>query len=175
MSLGKRLPIPNAYWKDEYRRVFRSIILELGHSRIGREAAVLALAVQLVILIRRSADNHVEHRAPRLSAAFISTVAELDDRFADGLQIRDLADKAGMCYRSYTDNFRRYKGMTVTQYLTHRRIEFSKRRMVETRDILGSALEAGFGDLSHFYRVFKRLVGRTPQDFIRQQTNATEL
>lgn len=167
MPLGKSFRVPNSYAVSEYRRLFRTLIMELGQSRIGCDAAALALAMQLMILVRRMFDAQPTQRARQVSAAFISTVAELDDHFTSPLQIKTLADKAGLCYRAFTENFRRYKGTTVTQYVTQRRIEFSKRRMVETRDILGSAMESGFGDLSHFYRTFKRLVGRTPQDFIR--------
>ncbi len=174
MPFRRRLHVPNAYFHGEYRRLFRSIVFELGTNRTGREAAVFALATQLIILVRRTAEGQVDDRAvSHLTAAFLSSVAELEERFAEPLQISDLADNAGMSYRSYTHNFRSYKGMTVRQYITHLRIEFAKRRIVETGDILGSALESGFGDLGHFYRVFKRHVGCTPQEFIRDQTNGT--
>ncbi len=173
MPFRRRLHVANAYFHGEYRRLFRSIVLELGTNRTGREAAVFALATQLIILVRRTAEGPVDDRAFGLSAAFVSSVAELEARFAEPLQIGDLADNAGMSYRTYTHSFRRYKGMTVRQYLTHLRIEFAKRRMVESGDILGSALESGFGDLGHFYRVFKRQVGCTPQEFIRDQANET--
>jgi len=167
MPHGRRLQVSNSYIAAEYRRLFRSIVLELGHNRIGREAAVLAIATQLIVLVLRTADDHSPPNTSRVSIAFVSSIGELDGRFSELLRISELAEKAGMSYRAYTENFRRYKGMTVTQYVTQRRIEFAKQRMAETGDILGSALESGFGDLSHFYRVFKRQVGYTPQEFIR--------
>jgi AraC-like DNA-binding protein len=167
MPIGKPLLVPNAYLESELRRLFRCITLELGLARAGREAVLFALAIQLLVLLRRIAEDQPTCRVQQPSPAFLSSVAELEDRFADPLQIKELAKCAGMCYRSYTENFRRHKGMTVTQYITQRRIEFSQRRMIETGDILGSALESGFRDLSHFYRIFKRYVGHTPLEFIR--------
>ena len=172
MQLGTSLQIPNSYWEREIQRLFRTITLELGQSRVEREAMVVSLALQLIVIVCRIAgEQQSGEKCQQLSPAFLASVTELEDRFADALQISELADKAGMCYRSYTENFRRYKGMTVTQYLTLRRVEFSKRRMIETGDIMGSALEAGFGDLSHFYRTFKRYVGHTPLEFIRFNRN----
>ncbi|MEX0613479.1 MAG: helix-turn-helix transcriptional regulator [Pirellulales bacterium] len=174
MPTPLRLRVANAYFHGEFRRLFRSIVLELGTNRTGREAAVFSLATRLIILARRTAEGQVEdHAACRLSAVFLDSIAELEERFVQPLQISDLADNAGMSYRSYTQKFRRYKGMTVRQYITHLRIEFAKLRMVETCEILGSALESGFGDLGHFYRVFKRHVGCTPQEFICDQTGKT--
>ncbi|MFL5263636.1 MAG: helix-turn-helix domain-containing protein, partial [Anaeromyxobacteraceae bacterium] len=60
----------------------------------------------------------------------------------------------------------RRTGQTVTQYLAERRVDYAKRLMLETDDILFASAEAGFGDLTHFYRVFKRLTGLTPKQFI---------
>jgi AraC-like DNA-binding protein/mannose-6-phosphate isomerase-like protein (cupin superfamily) len=170
---GRQVAIANAYFESELRRLFRSIVLELGQERLSRNAMIHALTVQLVVLVRRIVEEQLADHQPKPSQGFLSSVAEIDDRFADTLQIKDLARRAGMCYRSYTESFRRHKGMTVTQYITQRRLEFSQRLMLETGDIMGSALASGFSDLSHFYRVFKRHIGHTPLEYIRLHGNVT--
>lgn len=167
LPMGRQFSVSNAYFEAEVRRLFRSLILELGQHRVGRDAMVHALAVQLLVITRRILEEQSGGQQHQPSPSFLSSIAEVDDRFADSLQIKDLAARAGMCYRSYTETFRRYKGMTVTQYITQRRLEFSQRRMLETGDILGSALASGFRDLSHFYRIFKRHIGRTPREYIQ--------
>jgi AraC-like DNA-binding protein len=167
LPIGQQVAVANAYFESELRRLFRSIVLELGQERVGRVSMIHSLTVQLVVFIRRIIDEHVASHPSKPSQGFLTSVAEIDDRFADALQIKDLARRAGMCYRSYTEIFRRYKGMTVTQYITQRRLEFSQRLMLETGDIMGSALASGFRDLSHFYRIFKRHIGRTPLEYIR--------
>jgi AraC-like DNA-binding protein/quercetin dioxygenase-like cupin family protein len=173
LPVDRQFSVANAYFETEVRRLFRSLILELGQQRVGRDIMVRALAVQLLVMTRRILEEQSLGQRHQPSPAFLSSIAEVDDRFADLLQIRELAERAGMCYRSYTETFRRYKGMTVTQYITQRRLEFSQRRMLETGDILGSALASGFRDLSHFYRIFKRHIGRTPREYIRLNNIAT--
>ena len=127
---------------------------------------IQAHALHLTVLLRRAAERSRPSQQGD-GVGFAASLAALDDRLLEPLRIRDLAELAGMSYRSYTEHFRRHKGVTVTQYVTQRRIEFAKRRMLETRSILGSALEAGFRDASHFYRVFKRTTGQTPQAFLQ--------
>jgi AraC-like DNA-binding protein/mannose-6-phosphate isomerase-like protein (cupin superfamily) len=167
LPMGRRVAVSNVYFEGEVLRLFRSIILELGQERVGRNAMIHSLTVQLLVLIRRIIEEQLASPQLQPSHGFLSSVAEIDDRFAQALKIKDLAQRAGMCYRSYTESFRRYKGMTVTQYITQRRLEFSQRRMLETGDIMGSALASGFHDLGHFYRIFKRHIGRTPLEYIR--------
>ena len=161
-----RLEVANPYHFGEYRRLFRAIIFELGHDRPARDAVVFALAIHMLTLVWRDLQRNTPRPTPQLSEAFLASIAYLDDHFPETIRVEHLAEQAGMSYRAYTDRFRQYKGMTVTQYVNHRRIEFAKRRLLERGDILSSALEAGFGDLSHFYRIFRRLVGDTPQAFL---------
>ena len=43
------------------------------------------------------------------------------------MKIEELAGLANMSYRSYTEQFKRRTGKTVTQYLAERRVEYAKR------------------------------------------------
>jgi AraC-like DNA-binding protein len=51
-------------------------------------------------------------------------------------------------------------------------VEFAQKRLLETGNVLFSALDAGFGDLSNFYRVFKKETGLTPRQYIEGYTTA---
>ena len=62
--------------------------------------------------------------------------------------------------------FREATGQTVVNYIARLRIQFAAQCLLATGDILDSALEAGFADLTHFYRVFKRQIGTTPKEFL---------
>ena len=160
------LRFATAYDSGEYRRVFRALLLELGSERPARAALVHAHAIHLLVLLRRAVERR--RGAGEDQRGFAASLAALEDRLLEPVRIGELAELADMSYRSYTEHFRRHMGMTVNQYVTRRRIEFASRRMRETHNVLGSALEAGFRDASHFYRIFKRQTGRTPQAFLQE-------
>ncbi|HEX8351681.1 MAG TPA: helix-turn-helix domain-containing protein, partial [Pyrinomonadaceae bacterium] len=155
------------YTRLEVRNRLRALFVEQTQQKEGSRSVVLSQLIELLVFLART---YAEHRGLSPSdpgaAAFAGSLQYLDDNFYHPIKIEDLADLANMSYRSYTDQFKRRTGKTVTQYLTERRVEYAKRLMLETDDILFASTEAGFGDLTHFYRVFKKLAGQTPKQFI---------
>ena len=100
------------------------------------------------------------------SETFAATILWVDRHFTEAIRVEDLADEAGISYRAYTQQFREATGQTVVNYIARLRIQFAAQCLLATGDILDSALEAGFADLTHFYRVFKRPIGTTPKEFL---------
>ncbi|MCA9238123.1 MAG: helix-turn-helix transcriptional regulator [Planctomycetales bacterium] len=166
-TAGSVVQFANSYELTAYRRVFRQLIMELGRDLPGRAAMVHACAVQLLTGLHRLTVRRHETPAAGEPRDFAASLALIEDRFIEPLKIEDLAQRAGMSYRSFTAHFRRKTGLTVTQYVTRLRLQLARRRMQETGNIVGAALEAGFRDVSHFYRMFKRESGVTPQEFLR--------
>jgi AraC-like DNA-binding protein len=60
------------------------------------------------------------------------------------------------------------EGLTFTQFVIGRRLDYAYRALIDQRfanyDMSAIAFEAGFGDLSYFYRTFRRCYGLTPSD-----------
>lgn len=88
------------------------------------------------------------------------------------LEVAELASIAGLSPRRYSAVFRHHTGQSVARYVRSMRVRFAKSRLVETRDILQASMDAGFADLSNFYRVFKSEAGVTPRQFIDSQRAA---
>lgn len=159
----------------EVRNRLKAIFVEQLQQKEGSRSVILSQLIELLVFLART---YAEHR--QLSptdpgaAAFAGSLQFLDENFYRPVKIEELADLANMSYRSYTDQFKRRTGKTVTQYLNERRVEYAKRLMLETDDILFASAEAGFGDLTHFYRVFKKLSGMTPKQFISGRGHATQ-
>lgn len=89
---------------------------------------------------------------------------------ADTLLLSHLAHVAGCSEQHLTRQFRRWFGQTPHQYITQRRIEESKIRLVASDDRVQTVSEGlGFSSQSHFTATFQQWVGVTPTEYRRYQ------
>lgn len=147
----------------------RRMVFEQTSARAGFETILWGILCQLLVLLTRTAQEYDNRRnLSRTEQLFAQSLDFLEERYTDPLQIKDLAAIAELSYRRYTALFKERKGETVNTYLNRLRVEFAKKRLLETENVLYSALEAGFGDLSHFYRVFRNATGKTPKQFVAE-------
>jgi YesN/AraC family two-component response regulator len=62
--------------------------------------------------------------------------------------------------------FKKATGLTFTDYLGRVRVERAKGLLLDpNRRISEVAYEVGFGSLTHFNRIFRKLVGESPTDY----------
>jgi AraC-like DNA-binding protein len=103
-------------------------------------------------------------RAARLHAAKTDILENLT---APGLSIGDIASRHGITPR-YLQRLFESEGATFSQFLLEQRLERVHRMLrdprLAARAISVIALEAGFSDLSHFNRSFRRRFGESPSD-----------
>jgi AraC-like DNA-binding protein len=108
-------------------------------------------------------------RAARLQAIKADIVVGLAD---PSLTVAALAARQGVTPR-YVHKLFESDGTTCTQFILRRRLDRAYRRLCDPRfaerSITSIAMEAGFGDLSYFNRVFRRQYSGTPSD-IRNRT-----
>ena len=87
-------------------------------------------------------------------------------RYADTIQVDDLANAAAMSPSTFTRAFKETVGKTPMQYVMAYRIEKAMIAMVDPERGLGEiALDCGFADHAHFSRSFKQATGRTPRQY----------
>jgi AraC family transcriptional regulator len=127
-------------------------------SRIMLESAVWALCGD--VCDERAC---VERGTPRWLSRCL---ARIDDSYGEALTVAALARDAGVHPVHLAREFRRRYGQTLGEYVHKVRIRAACARMIEHDERLAAvASSSGFADQSHFCRVFKALVGRTPSQF----------
>lgn len=93
---------------------------------------------------------------------------ELDDTFADGPRVRDLAARAGVHSVYLARQFRRHMGCSVTDYRALLRARAAAELLASSGVPLAAAADrCGFADQSHLCRVFKGATGLTPLAYRR--------
>lgn len=84
--------------------------------------------------------------------------------------VAELADKSGLCTSRLIPLFQEQMGMTITEFRNRQKLE----RFLDLYhhngrfNMLGSALEAGFGSYAQFYRVFKSAMQQSPRDYFSE-------
>ena len=81
----------------------------------------------------------------------------------------DCASEARLSKSHFSRAFKATFGTTVARYVLRRRVEEAKRLMLVSHDPLSQiALACGFGDQAHYCRVFRDVVGISPNSWRRQ-------
>lgn len=91
------------------------------------------------------------------------------------LTLQELARIAHFSPSYLSKIFRERKGITISGYITLKRMENAKYLLVHTTmDVQTVAAHCGFNTISHFNRVFKENVGQSPMEFRRQFASQEE-
>lgn len=100
---------------------------------------------------------------PSWHGRFAQVVAHIHTQYGQNLDMKKLAQLAGVSQSQFERRFNRIFGTTPYEYLQRVRIT-AARTLLETtnRTIADIACETGFYDHSHFTRTFKRLIGMSP-------------
>ncbi len=91
---------------------------------------------------------------------------KLDTEFRSQVSVEDLAGELGVTASHLCRVFKGYTGRTVMGYVMERRVQAAMMGLRGSSDkVAAVALGAGFNDLAHFNRTFKRMLGCTPREF----------
>jgi len=146
---------------SRFLRLYRS--LEEPCSRLGRDHALLAFLHGLVE--RHSTASIALSRDGNEDSAVQRSKKFLDDHYADSVPLRELARLTGLSPYHLNRSFCRKVGMPPHEYQLQVRIARAMSALRMGSPIARVALDMGFADQSHFTRIFKRMVGRTPAQY----------
>lgn len=103
----------------------------------------------------------------------IRTVKEfIDASLGSTIRLEDCASKARLSAGYFSCAFKATFGTTVRKYIRQRRIERAQQLMLLTNERLARiALACGFSDQAHYCRVFRSVVGLSPNAWRRRNLN----
>lgn len=88
------------------------------------------------------------------------------DHFKQEIQLRDIAEKAGLSRASFCRHFKKVTGETFFTYLKKYRIGYACKLLMQTdMNISEVGYECGFNSISNFNKQFKTVTGRSPSDY----------
>jgi AraC family transcriptional regulator len=99
-------------------------------------------------------------------------IAYIEANLAGTIQARDLALAINLSTSHFFRGFKVSTGMTPFEYVAQQRIELALKLMRTTHDPLSQiAVQCGLCDQSHLCRLFRRLIGQTPDAWRRANAN----
>lgn len=171
---------PHDYMAYELPRKIRRILYEQRVNAAGYVPVIQANMLQIIVALNRIYSHtpiarHIDEAKP--SVTRIQQVAKyIDVNFYQPISVEQMARMACLSVRQFTNQFKAVYGVTFVQYLHFLRIRFAQKLLAETdQKIISICFAAGFNDLAHFYRIFKKQTGYSPRRYrLSSQTQDLE-
>lgn len=138
-------------------------------NQLSAHAALLRLQLLLIFLERLEDAGPARTVHSNSGPSWLSaTLSNIDDKLRSGLSLSELALQAAVSPAHFSRAFKKYTGMTLTDYALARRVIMAKEHLLRSDDTMASVADAcGFESLPHFYRQFKKITGTTPAAYRR--------
>lgn len=93
-------------------------------------------------------------------------ITYIDEHYQESIQLDDLADQLNKSKYYISHVFRESTRFTIIEYLQYRRVVEAQKMLVDpSASIIDVGFDCGFQNLQHFYRVFKKISGKTPAQY----------
>jgi AraC family transcriptional regulator len=140
------------------------------------QAEARSLVKVAAAMLRGDADDLPTPEKPRAPAVhgLVPWQARKVEEFIDAslnskIRLQDCASKARLSTSHFSRAFKATFGTTVVDYIHRRRVRRSQQLMLVSEQPLSQiALSCGFADQAHYCRVFRAVVGLSPNAWRRQ-------
>lgn len=172
LGIAERLPV---------EACLTAMLEEQAARPIGFTQRIRARFVELLVLISRAYDQQrcaaagtsASHH-PGADDAIHQAIALMEREYHDELYLEQIAHRVFLSPGHFAELFRRTTGVSPWDYLIRIRVEAAKRLLSDSaRSITDIANAVGFGDASHFTKLFKSREGLTPRAW-RQEHRPAE-
>lgn len=116
----------------------------------------------LVLLVRSKLQKQVVFNNNRIT----KIISYIHQNYRNKITTEGLAKEFFISKWHLCREFKNYTNITIIQYINYTRIiEAQKLLLEDTKSITEISSDVGFDSMTHFERVFKQIVGRTPTQF----------
>lgn len=176
-ELGKLLAFNEImHYRDrdgEARGWFERLYREYSVERTGRETALYAGMLQLMICIIRIHEAAVKG-APPPAVGMDHVLSMLHGHYSRPFTVEELAGELGIGERQFQRLFVKQTGLTPIKYLQRIRIQEACRLLRSSHrrihDISGAV---GYTDIAFFNALFKKITGMTPREYRQSHASIT--
>lgn len=163
-STPLRSPIP---WSYETSNSILESTQQFKTTPIGKRMEVTGLLTTLLSRFFSHASLRDQVNDNRIEKALWMIEKHLNTT----LTIDELAHEVSLCKNRFIRLFHEQTHMTPTQYIIHRKIFAAQKTFISSKkSVKEVAYEVGYNDVSYFGRLFKKVTGVSPLNFIKQNS-----
>ena len=159
-----KLDEPYINWFFESFKILKSAVENNMNMRMLSQSVI---SLTLTKLLEISDEAKVYDDAPE-DALVKQIIRYIDRHLGEELSL-DVIEKA--LYRDKAYLGRRFKevmGCSIWEYIMRKRIFAARQQLYLTKSVLDAFNSSGFGDYSTFYRRYKKYVGLSPKEDLKQ-------
>lgn len=146
---------------------------ELRESEIASvEDAGTAQAAEAITELARSLATGTAADLTQYGLGVQRALLYMSKQYQTDISLTELAENAYLSASHLSFLFKKMLGVSFKVLLAEVRIEKAKKLLAEKPELSVTevSLDSGFGDLSHFERTFKRIVGVNPREYRRRHS-----
>lgn len=147
-------------------QMYQRLSLSMQRCAEYSELYTQALSSYLLAILLGRANRNPLVPGSKAEAKLLTALRFIQENSRADISLADVAAHVGFSKNHFCTIFRQYTACSYPEYLAHCRIRHA-RDMLGTTDksVTDIAFDTGFNSLSHFFRVFKKITGTTPQEF----------
>lgn len=165
-----RVVDPPSDRREKLESILRTLMAEQVSRLPGAEALQRAEALRLLAGLAREPDGEPRRDS---RARVQAVVRRLREQFHEPWEVDMAARSAHLSRRRFVQLFREETGTSLIEMRNALRLDHAARLIAEGRaTVIGAAFSCGFGDVSHFYRLFRRRFGTPPAEWRKARDGA---
>ena len=163
----------NKFSKDDI--VLKDTILkiekEISEKKFAYELQVKYMLFSALTHILREYD-YTKHESFNLKSTSVTDKLKeamlfIDANLCEKITLTEIAEVAFMSPNYFSSVFKKLNGLSLWDYITIKRVEMAI-KLLKTSDMskLEIANQCGFSSASNFYKLFTKITGKTPSDYV---------
>ena len=154
----------------EIRKGIREIYAEWQQQKEGYPLMIKANILRiLTMLIRTYQDESKSGEMLKEKKSAMKrleqAISYIDHHYSEKITLDEVAAAAYMSSNYFSSFFRKVTGISFCEYVTRIRISHARELLRDTdKSVTEIAMECGFHNISNFYRLYKKQVGKPPRD-----------
>lgn len=154
----------------DFSSLFSKIYEEYTNRKSGFMNMLRAYLIELITLIFREIDKKTSRDITKEQREVVSKAIDyMKHNYNTKINLDNIVSDIFLSKNYFRQLFKSTTGMSVTDFIQKTRIEEASRLLLSTdRTVFDIAGDCGFTDMKFFYKIFKKITGKTPGDYRKQ-------